>query len=173
MPETQNPEAGAAAPAALCWYRHPWILLVVSIPVMAIIMSLTTVYLAVSGQDTLVRDNFYKDGLAINQELDGEKRAQQLGITARIVVDDRAGQVTVQLSGYQDFPAQLELAILHPTRAEQDQDVVLTHGGNGLYTGVMHATTAGHYHLQLASAAQQWQLKGYRQLVPGQTLALP
>lgn len=167
------------------WYQDRWILFVISIPAMAVVMGLTTIYLAVFGGDTLVRDNYYKEGLAINRELDGEMLAQQLGITVQLQIDNKAGVVDVTLAGNLDFPQQLHLAILHPTRAEKDRDIVLnqavtvsdsgslSHSGSVQYTGVIAPAISGHYHLQLASASQGWRLKGYRELLPGQAISLP
>lgn len=155
------------------WYKNGIVLLVISIPALAVVMSLTTAYFAVFGGDTLVRDHYYKDGLAINQELDYETHAQALGVTAQLMLDEKTGVISVQLSGYDDFPSVLSLQLLHPTVAEKDQDVVLKHSKQGSYTGIIKSALQGRYHLQLMSESQKWRLKAYREIGSSQSYSLP
>lgn len=155
------------------WYKNRWVWLVIAIPVMAVMMSLTTVYFAFFGSDTLVRDHYYKDGLAINQELDAEIKAQDLGIKAQLTLDGQTGEIWLQLTGYQDFPAQLQLLIIHPTIAGNDQDIVLEHQEHGRYLGNLISKLHGRYHLQLMSNSQKWRIKVIRDINPDQTYFLP
>ena len=155
------------------WYKNKWVWLVISIPVMAVMMSFTTAYFAVFGADTLVRDNYYKDGLAINQELDYETRAKNLGIKAQIMIDARTGVLSVQLENYENYPERLNLIVLHPTVAEKDQDVLLKHVEQGRYTGTIDSVITGRYHLQLMSEVQKWRIKAYRELGSSQSYNIP
>ena len=51
------------------WYRHRWPWLLMLGPFVVIVAAAITVYLAVISNDGLVDDDYYKQGLAINQTL--------------------------------------------------------------------------------------------------------
>ena len=52
------------------WYREPWPWLLMAGPVTVIIAGGFTAWLAVTSSDGLVADDYYKQGLAINQTLE-------------------------------------------------------------------------------------------------------
>ena len=64
------------------WYRQFWPWFLIALPGSVVIASLVTVYIAFSGADSLVVDNYYRDGLAINQVLEQDRRAEALGSPA-------------------------------------------------------------------------------------------
>ena len=47
------------------WYRHGWVWFLAGIPASAIIAGSITIWIAVSTADSLVADDYYKEGLAI------------------------------------------------------------------------------------------------------------
>lgn len=49
-------------------YGHAW--LVFGGPAAVVVASIITVYIAVSGRDTIVDENYYQKGININQELE-------------------------------------------------------------------------------------------------------
>jgi hypothetical protein len=49
------------------WYREPWPWILMAGPFTVIVAGLFTAWLAVTRADPLVVDNYYKEGLAINQ----------------------------------------------------------------------------------------------------------
>ncbi len=162
-------ERQAGAP----WYKEPWMIFVVAVPAIAVVAGIAMITIAVVGRDTLVRDNYYKDGLAINQELDMENRAKMLGLHAELEIDNQTGVIAVRVMSNDAQPGQLLMSFLHPTMAEKDQDIILYHIKAGHYTGKRKANLDGRYHLQLTSAEQQWRLKAYRVLGAEERYSLP
>jgi len=66
------------------WYREPWPWILMAGPAAVIVAGAVTYWLAASTADGLVADDYYKRGLAINQELGRERLAAQRGIEARV-----------------------------------------------------------------------------------------
>jgi len=113
------------------WYKYGLLWLVIALPASAVIAGITTVFIAAHKPDSLVVDDYYKDGLAINEVKDKDRRAKALGLVARIEFSGE--QVRLFLQG--DEPDQVTLKLIHPTLAEQDQELNLQAVSTGLYLG--------------------------------------
>ena len=81
----------------LPWYRQFWPWFLIMLPASVVVASLSTWYIAHRHADDLVVDEYYKDGLAINRQLEKKQRAEAQGITASINVS--GDQVLVTLAG--------------------------------------------------------------------------
>jgi hypothetical protein len=101
----------------LPWYRERWPWILMSGPAIVIVAGLFTAWLAFSSEDGLVVDDYYKQGLAINQTLGRSDAAARLGIIAQ--VSQSGSRVRVVLQGA-TAPAVLSLRLVHPTRAGMD-----------------------------------------------------
>ena len=98
------------------WYRHPWVWLLIAVPLAAVIGGIITIYLAVTTSDGLVVDDYYRQGKAINRILARDRAAAEHGLEAHIALDAANNRVTVQLAARDaDMPDALTLAFLHPT----------------------------------------------------------
>mgnify|MGYP001764844967 CR=1 FL=1 len=140
------------------WYREPWPWLLAIMPTTAIIAGSFTVWFAVTSNDGLVVDDYYKQGKAINQTKARDQLAQQLGITAQLTLMDKTLQL--QLSGnLQTPPGQLTLNIMHPTRSGDDHGVILQWNGAS-YIGQLPRLSGARYHIQLTPEFGNWRLTG-------------
>ena len=141
------------------WYRQLWPWVLIGLPASAVIASLVTIYIAHQGADTLVVDEYYKAGLAINRELGRDRTAAALGVSAEIAVTG-AG-LRVMLASRQDVrPARLHLALVHPTLAARDRELVLLPGADGAYYGQLESLGADHWNVTLAPDNREWRLQG-------------
>lgn len=151
------------------WYRQFWPWFIISLPASAVIAGIATVIIAVNNKDGLVVDDYYKEGLAINQSIDRDIAAENLGVAALVMVDPLHRHLTLDLSS-QDLatlPEQLELRLTHPTQAERDQTVTVTHRSNGHYEGSMDPPVPGRWHLQIEPPERNWRLTGRIDLAHG------
>jgi hypothetical protein len=145
------------------WFRQFWPWFLIAVPMWAVVMGIATVYLAVSTDDGLVVDDYYKQGLAINRVLERDRRAVQLGITARLRFEPRGGAVHVQLdpgASGASLPGRLSLRLLHPTRAHQDRVITLRGDGRGGFLGETPSIATASWHLVLESPDLDWRLTG-------------
>ena len=62
------------------WYREPWPWLLMAGPAAVVVAGFATLWLAVSSNDGLVADDYYKQGLAINQTLQREALTRGMAI---------------------------------------------------------------------------------------------
>lgn len=117
------------------WYQQPWLWFVASWPIAAILAGSITTYIAFSGADGLVADDYYKRGLAINRELTRDRAAAALQLRAQGRYDAERERITIELSAgaVQSWPPTLTLRLIHPMQAQGDQRVQLASSGEGVY----------------------------------------
>ncbi|HQY68972.1 MAG TPA: FixH family protein [Pseudomonadales bacterium] len=148
------------------WYRQGWPWFLILLPLTVVIACFVTLYLALSTDEALVRDDYYKEGLAINQRLEAEANARARGIEAQLRYDAATLAIELQIAA---APApELTLTIVHPTDDERDQAVVLQAAGNGLYRGKVGAALDGKRYILLEhedGPQGAWRLRGT--FVPG------
>jgi hypothetical protein len=114
------------------WYRQFWPWFLIALPGIIVVASFYMLYLALSHDDSRVRDNYYKEGLAINRTLAEDQRAAELGLGASLVLE--SGSVRVHLSGAAaDAPQHLLLQFIHPLDSNRDVDLPLRGIGGGDY----------------------------------------
>jgi hypothetical protein len=114
----------------LPWYRQFWPWFLIALPATVVVAGLSTVWIAARHADSLVVDDYYKDGLAINQRLFKQERARKLGISAHL--DYLGGTIEVTLTGAVEPPA-LTLNLSHPLDAALDHELSLAQIQPGIY----------------------------------------
>lgn len=147
------------------WYREPWPWILMAAPAAAVIAGGITLALAIGSFDGLVAEDYYKQGLAVNQQLARAQKARDLGVQGEIVIEAReGGPVRIELQGEVAGNADVTLILSHPTRAGFDQRVNLTGAGSGAYVGRVGALAAGRWHVIVESAAGGWRIRGELQV---------
>lgn len=152
------------------WYKQFWPWFIIFFPFVSVVAGLTTVVIAVKKADDLVQDDYYKEGLAINQVLDRNLKAVEMGLSANIMLNRSSQQVRVIIkrNGNTSLPDKLQLSMLHPTQAERDKIWVMHHEQAGVYSGKMSSLIAGSWHIVLEPIGKEWRLTG-RIAVPRET----
>jgi hypothetical protein len=142
------------------WYRVPTVWLLIALPLSAVLGGITTLVLAVNSDDGLVVDDYYRRGKEINRVLARDRAAADLGLSAHLVVDPQTGLVRVNVGARQGvvLPAEIELKLLHATRAGFDQTVMIARTPGGAYHAGVHALAPGHWYLELSTS--DWRLVG-------------
>lgn len=151
-----NPRADETAPEP--WYRQFWPWFLIALPGSVVIAAITTMVIAVRGSDDLVVDEYYKDGLAINRQLERDERARERGYAADLAIDE--GAVTVMT---QDLPAvaELRLRLSHPMEADRDISVNLRRSGPESYAASLPVPVGDNWHWLLdAGDGSDWRITG-------------
>jgi hypothetical protein len=141
------------------WYREPWPWILMAGPVTAVVAGAITLWIAVTHQDALVADDYYKRGLAINQTLEKERRAAALGLAGPLQVGADGLRVRVVLDG-QAGASRLSLRLAHATVADLDQKIMLERSAGGWYEGTLVAPLTGRWKLLLEDPDGAWRLTG-------------
>lgn len=139
------------------WFKQFWPWVLIGIPGLTVVACSITIYLAIVSQDGLVQDDYYKEGLAINQTLAKDHKARELGLSAYARVSDTKAEV---FFNHADIKGQLYLRLLHPTRANQDLNLTLKSTGSGVFTADLPAIGAGKWHVELYDESQEWRIRG-------------
>ncbi|NCF17373.1 MAG: hypothetical protein GWP63_03965 [Haliea sp.] len=142
----------------LPWYRQFWPWFIILLPASVVVAGLSTLYIANRHADDLVVDEYYKDGLAINRQLEKKQRAEELGIAATLRFD--GDKVAVSLSGSESAP-ELQLTLSHPLEADRDFVTTLIRSTPGQYLGRLQGEVAPRWHWTLElPEANGWRLDG-------------
>jgi uncharacterized protein len=150
------------------WYRQFWPWFLIALPAMAVVGSLVSLILAVRDPDGLVEDDYYRSGLAVNQDLLRDRRAYDLGLSAQLKVDTSAGMAEVVLRGSEPIAVDaLQLSFVHPTRTGKDITALLQRRPDGIYGGVIGRLVSGRWHIVIEPPDMSWRLTA-RITIPGE-----
>ncbi len=148
------------------WYREPWPWLLMAGPAAVILAGAVTVWLALASNDGLVSDDYYKQGLAVNQVLSRDAAASALAYRAHATIGTGANHVTVSMNRAPES-ANLVLRVVHPTRPGMDLSLPLIARGL-VYEASFPPLAAGRWRLVLEDQERTWRLSGELR-VPGAT----
>lgn len=154
------------------WYKQRWPWILMAGPAVVIVAGIVTAWLAVTSSDGLVSDDYYKEGLAVNQSLQRDHEAASLGLRADLM---RAGlnlRLLVVAESVKEFPATLTLKLAHPTIAGRDQTIKLNSEGNGFYAGQLATAIGGRWLVSIEDPSGEWRLQGDWQADSGEPLRL-
>lgn len=145
------------------WYRHRWPWILIAGPALVVVAGIVTAWIAVSTSDGLVADDYYKQGLEVNRKLARSDAAAAMQIEARLRLV--AGRIDIGLASRSgaSLPARLKVTLVHPTRAGEDQELVLS-GDRGAYSGPLAPLGPGRWRVAIEDEAGTWRLAGIVQL---------
>lgn len=157
------------------WYRFPWPWMLMAGPFIVIIAGVVTAYLAIRSNDGLVDEDYYKQGLAINQTTAHIQNAIRLGLRAELQQNDDGTRIRILLHGNPStvLPEVLKLRLAHPTRAGVDQNLIMRADGAGSYSGKLSGRLDHRWHVTLEDEKSEWRLVGDWMVVNDKSLQLP
>lgn len=141
------------------WYREPWPWILMAGPAAVVVAGLVTVWLAVSGADGLVAEDYYKQGLAINRVIEREQAARRLGLSAQL--EPTPARLRLSLAGAPGVrPPALFVQLAHATRAGHDQRLRLARVADGRYEGEWPPLPPGHWRVSIEDPQASWRIAG-------------
>lgn len=140
------------------WYRQRWPWLLMAGPAIVVVAAITTAWIAASGADPLLADDYYRRGLLVNKRLAVEPRAVDPA-TGAVLRFGSDGSVGVELTGVSDraaLPSVLRLTVARPSGRSAGAVATLVRGADGGYAGRVGAPQAGRWIVTLE--AGNWRL---------------
>ena len=153
------------------WSREPWPWILMSLPASAVVAGFATLWLAIQSDNSMVVDDYYKEGKAINQRIARDERASELGLGARVTLAD--GGLAIVLSGTLPQPLEvLGVRFVHVAHAEHDREVVARAAADGRLSlpGPLDLAP-GRYRVHLEPPARDWRLVSEVIAIDGQSTA--
>lgn len=151
------------------WYRQFWPWFLIVLPGTVVVAALTTVFIAFNNADSRVNDEYYSNGLAIEQIFAYDLRAKEYGLGAQFLWDTVTGEIVLTLTQEGnvpeiDYPAKVRLQFLHPGNESMDQEVTLSKITKGYYRADLETLPLHRYYLRLSSipdkqANIEWRLQ--------------
>ena len=146
------------------WYKQFWPWFLIVIPLTSMVLSFTMIHFAYNTEDSLVIDEYYKEGRGINMQLTKIQEAKAKGITTSLSVVDGSIELRFK-SGLPESAEALALDFQHATLEKKDFSVLLVRDANGIYRATTDNDVNGKWKLSLHPIDQQWRIQ--------QTLSLP
>ena len=136
------------------WYRNPWVWLIITFPMLAVVGGIATIIITNQNQPDMVIDDYYKKGKAINQELTLYNNAKELGISLSLKIDEQR----IEIKSAQTYTA-LKVNVVHSTLADQDFSLVLTPNGKGTLSSSVDSIMAGKWQIIIAPMDNAWKIR--------------
>lgn len=145
---------------ATAWHKQFWVWFIIALLVTTVIAGITTIVLAVKHDDSLVVDNYYKKGLAINQVLTQKQNALDMKVSASLSFDQNREQLTIRLPEQHETANNiLKIRLVHATIADMDREHFLTrHADNG-YAVKLDGLQAGWWRIMIEPVDEVWQIE--------------
>lgn len=145
------------------WYRHRWPWLLMAGPAVVVAAGVITAWIALSTHDGLVADDYYKQGLAVNQKLARNQAAASMQLEVRLRLGPERLELRLVSHAGAALPARVRLTLAHPTRNGEDRQVLLA-GAGGVFAGQPLALGPGRWQAVVEDEAATWRLAGSVQL---------
>ncbi len=147
------------------WYRHGWVWFVIAIPATSIVLGMIMLWISIKNADSLVADDYYREGRAINQRLEKDQAATSLGIKlSTSIIAQPSGRQRVEVRYFANpgvqAPEFMRAKLSHPTLNERDVLLTLEKTGEpGLYRTEVPEITAGRWYVMIEDENSQWRVR--------------
>ncbi|PXF63419.1 FixH family protein [Kangiella spongicola] len=139
------------------WYKQFWPWFVIAIPFTSVITGTSLLIIASNTTDSMVVDDYYKDGLAINESLAKKNKAKELGVSATLSFDNQ--RVTVEISANSEIQDSLFLDFQHATLETKDFTMALKQDASGKYYSELNHDISGKWFINLHPYQKQWEVE--------------
>ena len=143
------------------FYKNPALWLVVLLPLTTVLVGIAFVVFSITHYDGVVDDDYYKKGKQINQTIERDETANQLGLTALIDLKIEKNLINMDLHSVEpiEFPDTVKLKFIHRTVSEQDLALDLVQQTEGRYLAVLPQLLKTNWQLELGT--NDWRLRGH------------
>lgn len=140
------------------WYKHFWVWYIIFMKLAVITAIAVTVSLIVRNPTSMVVDDYYNEGRAINFKIDRLEKAAELNIKIQVApIDDHMLSVRFT-SGEPEERTALRVIFYHPTLDEQDFEVLVPHASGGEYRAELPKDLKGHWRVDVEPFTREWRV---------------
>jgi hypothetical protein len=144
--------------------RNPVLVLALGIPLLAVIASFLTLFLAIAKPDGELPEQYHWEGFKLDRDFEQSKRAAALNVRAT-VTRTQAGICRLELSVKDTPPAALTLVLTHATQPGHDRTLNLTRASlkheGASYEAPCVPVPNAHWRVSLSDDQGAWSLRQY------------
>lgn len=141
------------------WYKQGWPWFVISFPLLTVVAGIATYFIAANQPHSMVQDDYFKKGMAINQSIGKLQLAKDKMLVASITTDKESKLITIDLKGEKIAAKRLNLFFSHPTQTAKDHSVTLDNLSGSEFIGELPELAQAYWHIRLADTDDNWHLK--------------
>ncbi len=141
------------------WYKQGWPWALIAIPFLTVVAGVITFIIANDTSDSLVQDDYYKKGLAINSNIERLELANKNNISASLTFDQKSNLLSAKFNATEHLSKQLILNFSHPTLKQYDHSILLTQLTDNEYIADLPPLQAAYWHLSLEDQQKTWLIK--------------
>lgn len=138
------------------WYQEPFVWLVISFPLSAVIAGIVTTYLAVVSYDGLVVDDYYRRGLEINKRIDRELNAEAYGLIGKAELLEDKFVVQMMHARPIHIPQKITAIVSHATKPGLDRTLLLSKDTDMRYSFAPIKLSAGRWYVDIGT--DEWRV---------------
>ena len=143
------------------WYRHRWPWLIMSGPALVVVASLLSAWLAFTREDHMVADDYYNQGLIINQDLQRDARASGLALQFSAHYDAVTEQLQGVLSSHAaPLQGRIQLQLRHATDPAKDRTLPAEVDPRGAFAVRLPLLERSRWNLVVEDQRHSWRLAG-------------
>lgn len=140
------------------WYKQFWPWFLILLPLAAVAASFYTLKLAITHRDSLVVDDYYNKGKAINEDISRLQLAEQLHIQGDLLIVGEQARLTLKKGELPAFPA-LKIYFYHPTLQDHDFNLMINADYNGVYRFDLPSAITGKWQVSIEPFDSLWRLQ--------------
>ena len=151
------------------WYQQGWPWALIAIPLLTVVAGVITFMIANDTTDSLVKDDYYKEGLAINRNFERIALAANLSLVASIELQSESNLITLILQSESSPMAgtnknnyisdELTLNFSHPTLKSEDRTIQLAKLSGNEYVGEFSNLADAYWHVSVEDKDEAWLMK--------------
>ncbi len=140
------------------WYKQFWPWFLISLPLLTIIACFTFVVISLDSAPSMVVDDYYKKGKAINLELTKFNKAKALYLHGDLTISHDTIKFKFTKGDNKNVSA-LKISFYHKTLKENDFSTILTKNGIGEFTAIHSHVLLNRYTVFIEPMNGTWKLK--------------
>lgn len=151
-----------SAEQPVIWYREPWPWILMGIPMVSVILGVVMLWLATTTNNSMVVDDYYRKGKAIDVDVSRDHVASEMGLSATVFLADKAATVKVTTHDTKqllDLPKEISVRFVHSAFSEMDRSFIATvSSGSTYHFTLLKPIASGRYRTHLESPRGDWRL---------------
>lgn len=141
------------------WYKQFWPWFLIFLPLSVVVASFTTLFIFSNNSVSLVAEDYYKKGKAINIDLSKIEAANALGVSAAVRSKNNVITVIFDKGQLDVYPA-LTITFSHRTLADKDFIQTVSSDAQGRYSITLSDDMVGPWFVKVKPFTKQWLIQG-------------